>query len=255
MRAVIKIGGALLESEESRSRLAAEIKHAFTAHEIVVVHGWGKQLTKYLAKRGIKSEFVNGLRVTTEEVRDGVLEIARIVNEQLVAAFKAADVHAVGLEELRDGVVDAEPMDPALGYVGRPINANAQLLETKLRLSQLPVIACLAKDKNGVIYNVNGDQVAAACAQALLADRLIYLTDVPGVHGRDNGTIPTLTAKEALDLVDSGVATAGMQAKLNATLSALGAGVKQVVIAPGYREGIVAKAFSEDLVGTRVICS
>jgi len=257
MKAVIKIGGALLETRESREALAREIKDAFASHDIVVVHGWGKQLTKHLTDNGIETKFVNGLRVTTKEVLDGVKIVSKRVNRELVDAFNADEptLLAVGLEILGVGMVDVVPMGPELGYVGRPINANAQLLDLQIRLGQLPVIACVGKDANGQIYNVNADQVAASCAQAFQACKLIFLTDVPGVAGPTNERLQHISAEQAQRLIDSAVATGGMQAKLNAALSALsamGTRTREVVIAPGNRQGVVAAALADVDIGTRV---
>jgi len=220
-----------------------------------VVHGGGKQMTAYLNERGVESRFVNGLRVTTDEVLDAVLKIfAGSVNAQLVSAFRAAGSNAVGLTGLDAGLVDAEPLDPALGHVGKPVKSNADLLHLLIGGGYLPVIACLAGDARGAMYNVNGDQMAAACAAAFGAEKLIFLTDVDGVRGPDGAILASLTAGDALGLIAAGVAKGGMQAKLEAAVAALRAGVKEVRIAPGASRGVAGSVLGGVPVGTRVIC-
>src|ERR1700688_2493786 len=130
MRLLIKLGGSLLDDAESRERLAREITGASAEHQIVVVHGGGKQMTRYLAERNIESRFVNGLRVTTPEIIDAVVKVfAGSVNTQLVAAFRAAGARPVGLTGLDAGLVDAEILNPELGQVGRPVDSDPRLLE------------------------------------------------------------------------------------------------------------------------------
>lgn len=252
MKLLIKLGGTLLDAPESRARLASEI--AAVVHEVVVVHGGGKQMTRYLAERNIESRFVNGLRVTTPEVVDAVLKVfAGTVNTELVGAFRAAGARPVGLTGLDAGLVDAEPLDEALGAVGKPVRSDAALLKLLTREHYLPVVACVAGDAKGAVYNVNADQMAVACASSFGAERLMFLTDVEGVKGEDGQVLPSLTAQDAAGLIQAGVATGGMQAKLEAAVSALGRGVGEIVIAPGARDGAVAEILAGKRIGTRVV--
>ena len=139
-------------------------------------------MTRYLAERGIESRFVNGLRVTTPEVLDAVVKVvAGSVNRQLVATLNRAGARAVGISGIDAGLVEAEQMDPALGSVGRVTRADPALLDALLAGGFLPVVACVAGDREGRFYNVNADQMAVACAVAFGADQLIFLTDVEGV--------------------------------------------------------------------------
>ena len=185
MKAVIKIGGTLLDSAESRNRLAAEIAQAVEdGLEAVVVHGGGKQMTRFLAERGIESRFVNGLRVTTPEVLDAVLKVlAGSVNQELVAAFTAAGARAVGLSGMDALVTEARKMSEELGWVGQPVRSDARLLALLIENGYLPVVACVAGDRQGRFYNVNADQMAASIASAVPSEKLIFLTDVDGVRG------------------------------------------------------------------------
>ena len=128
---LIKLGGTLLDAPDSRLRLAREIAKAAAEpnNRIVVVHGGGKQMTRFLAERGVESRFVNGLRVTTPEIIDAVLKVfAGSVNAELVTAFRAAGARPVGLSGLDAGLVDAELLNPDLGQVGKPVHSDARLL-------------------------------------------------------------------------------------------------------------------------------
>jgi acetylglutamate kinase len=254
LKVLIKLGGTLLDADESRTRLAQEITKAAEQFLIVVVHGGGKQMTRFLAERGVESRFVNGLRVTTPEILDGVVKVfAGSVNAQLVTAFRAAGAQPVGLTGIDGGLVDAEPLNPDLGSVGKPVHSNARLVDVLTREHFLPVVACVAGDAQGAIYNVNADQMAVACAAGFGAGKLIFLTDVEGVRDGSGQTRDTLTSSQALDLIREGVATGGMQAKLEAALLALERGVEQVIIAPGARPGIVPALLDGQSIGTRLI--
>jgi acetylglutamate kinase len=254
VRLLIKLGGTLLDAAESRERLAREIADVAHREQVVVVHGGGKQMTRFLAERGVESRFVNGLRVTTDEVIDAVVKVlAGSVNAQLVSSFRAAGARPVGLSGLSGGLVDAVQLDPALGQVGKPVASDGRLLELLVHENYLPVVACVAGDREGSIFNVNGDQMAVACAQGYHANRLMFLTDVEGVRDAHGATCAQLTVEQALQLVSSGVATGGMQAKIEAAVTGLQHGVAEVLIASGSRPGIVEELLSGAAIGTRCI--
>ena len=255
MKVLIKLGGTLLDLPELRADLAAQIvAQSKRGVQITVVHGGGKQMTRFLAERGVESRFVNGLRVTTPETMDAVLKVfAGTVNHELVAALNAADGRAVGLSGVDASLVEAEPMDPALGLVGRVTRANPELLDVLVGHGYIPVVACVAGGRDGRMYNVNADQMAAACAAAWHADRLIFLTDIAGVLDAAGAVKEVLTTEECKGLVDAGVATGGMQAKLNAARAALEQGVDRIDIAPGSLAGVIARLMHGDLAGTRIV--
>lgn len=254
MKLLIKLGGTLLHAAETRERLAREIADIARRDQVVLVHGGGKQMTRYLAERGIESRFVNGLRITTPEVLDAVVKVfAGSVNAQLVAAFRAAGARPVGLTGLDAGLVDAEQLAPELGQVGKPVTSDGRLLELLIENGYLPVVACVAGDPTGCIYNVNGDQMAVACARGFGADKLIFLTDVLGVRDQNGQTCAQLTVKTALGLISEGTATGGMQAKIEAAVSALGQGTREVLIAPGAQVDILQALLSGCSAGTRIV--
>jgi acetylglutamate kinase len=254
MKILIKLGGTLLDSAASRASLSGQIASAAPGRQTVVVHGGGKQMTRFLAERGVESRFVNGLRVTTEETMDAVVKVlAGSVNHELVASLTAAGARAVGLSGVDAWLIEAEPMDAELGLVGKVVRSNPEILELLTANGYLPVVACMAGDRQGRMYNVNADQMAAACAAGFGADRLIFLTDVDGVLDGAKQVRPRLTAAECEELIAAGVATGGMQAKLNAAVSALRRGAGQVTIANGSAPDVVARLLGGEAVGTTLM--
>jgi acetylglutamate kinase len=149
--------------------------------------------------------------------------------------------------------VDAEILDPQLGQVGKPVRSDARLIDVLTREGYLPVVACVAGDAHGAIYNVNADQMAVACAVSFGAAKLLFLTDVDGVRDASGRVRPVLTTQEAVGLIRDGVASGGMQAKLEAAIEALRRGVGEVLIAPGAQIGIVDSILKQDQIGTRLI--
>jgi acetylglutamate kinase len=254
MKVLIKIGGTLLDSPDMRARLAAEIAEAVQGGlHAVVVHGGGKQMTRYLDDRGIQSRFVNGLRVTTPEILDAVLKVfAGTVNKELVAALIAAGAPAVGLSGMDALLTEACRMSEELGFVGRPVRSDAKLLDLLMGNSYLPVVACVAGDRQGRFYNVNADQMAVSLASAIRAEKLLFLTDVDGVRGPDQGIYSRLDLETCRRLIDGEIATGGMQAKLEAAMDAIRAGLPEAVIAPGASPGIVERLIAGDEIGTRL---
>lgn len=253
MRILVKLGGSLLDQPQERARLARELAEVSRAAQTVIVHGGGKQMTRFLTERGVESKFVDGLRVTTPEVVDAVLKVfAGTVNHELVAAFVAAGAKGVGLTGIDASITEAEQLREDLGAVGRVTKANGDLLELLTSNGYLPVVACVAGGRDGSIYNVNADQMAVACAAGFQADKLFFLTDVEGVKGKE-GLLPKLTTNDCAQLIAEGVATGGMQAKLNAACDGLAGGVGEVVIVPGARPGVVASLLKGEAIGTRIV--
>ncbi len=255
MKILIKLGGTLLDDDAARHAIAGQLAAVHRANrQTVVVHGGGKQMTRFLAERNVESRFVDGLRVTTAEVLDAVLKVfAGTVNHQLVASLVAAGADAVGITGIDACLAEAVQLRPDLGFVGKPVRSNPALLETLIGGGFLPVVACVAGDRQGRIYNVNADQMAVSCASGFKADRLLFLTDVDGVKDSGGQVIPTLSLEQSRLLIADGVATGGMQAKLNAAADALLGGVGEVVIAPGAAPEIVARLLAGEAVGTRFV--
>ena len=254
MRILIKLGGTLLDETASRNALAKQLAEVARLHELVVVHGGGKQVTRYLEERGVSSQFVNGLRVSDEAVIDAVTKvIAGGVNKQLVSALIAAGQPAVGLSGVDGTITSARQLDPDLGFVGKPDRTDPHLLNLLGTAGYVPVIACIAGDHCGNVYNVNADQMAVSCAIGWRAARLLFLTDVPGVKGANGAVITQLAAGEIRDLVASQVAHGGMQAKLEAAAIALNSGLEEVVIAAGQEPDVCQRLIRGERIGTSLL--
>ena len=254
MKLLVKLGGTLLDQPASRNRLAAELATVARQHLMVVVHGGGKQMTRYLTERGVPSTFVHGLRVTTPDVVDAILKVfAGTVNHELVASLVAAGASPVGLTGIDAALTEAVKISDELGQVGKPSRTNPALLDLLTSHGYTPVVACVAGNRQGEIFNVNADQMAVSVAVGFGATRLIFLTDVPGVKGSDGRVIDVLTAAAAHSLIAEGVATGGMEAKLVSACEALSGGVGSVTIAPGAMPGILAQLLRDEAVGTRLV--
>ncbi len=254
MRLLIKLGGTLLEQASSRDRIASELSSVAAKHEVVIVHGGGKQVTSHLEKQGVKSRFVSGLRVSDESVITAVIEvIAGGVNKRLVAALVSKGLSAVGLSGVDGFLTEATQLNPELGLVGKPGQTNARLLNLLVADHYVPVVACIAGSRTGEIFNVNADQMAVSCAIGWQADQLIFLTDVAGVKGADGAVASRLTTEDSQALIRTGVAHGGMQAKLEAAQTALEGGIKEVMIAPGQKLNVCRDVLAGEPVGTRIV--
>ena len=255
MKLLVKLGGTLLDSAQSRAAISQQIAAAAQlVPQTVVVHGGGKQMTRYLTEHNVESKFVDGLRVTSPEVVDAVLKVfAGTVNHLLVSSLVGQGADAVGLSGIDACLTEAVQLNPELGAVGKVVKANAKVLDVLTANGFLPVVACVAGDRQGNIYNVNADQMAVACAVGFGASKLLFLTDVDGVRGADGQVIPVLTLAQSQRLIADGVATGGMQAKLNAAGAALSGGVAEVLIAHGAAPDILKRLLANEQVGTRFV--
>jgi acetylglutamate kinase len=239
MRTVIKIAGALLEDDASVRLLARQIAVlAKEGHEILVVHGGGRMFTATLERMGIESNFVSGLRVTDRETRDvAVMVFAGLLNKRLAAAISAEGQPAVGVSAADANCFQAEPLvhndvPGGLGFVGYLTGLNAAFLESLWREGLLPVAPCLGLGSDNELYNINADHMAAACAEYLDADQLVYLTDVAGVLDGEK-VLAAISCQEIEHLVQSRVVSGGMVLKLEAAKRALEGGVREVRIVGG----------------------
>ncbi|HJY87047.1 MAG TPA: acetylglutamate kinase [Candidatus Acidoferrales bacterium] len=259
LRMVVKVAGALLEDPQatrSVARQAAELAHQ--GHQLLVVHGGGKLFTATLLKMGIESRFVNGLRVTDRETRDvAVMVLGGLLNKRLAAAISEAGHPAVGVCASDAACFLAEPMvhnevPGGLGFVGYLTGVNLEFLESLWRGGMVPVAACLGLGADGELYNINADHMAAACAEYLQAERLIYLTDVAGVLDGDK-VLKAVSADEIEQLIREHKVSGGMVLKLEACKRALTAGVRQVRIVGGsHPRGLLSAANGGKGPGTRV---
>jgi acetylglutamate kinase len=259
VKVVVKIGGAALEDKATLQKCAqAVVQLAQDGHQVAVVHGGGSALTRTLKLLGKKSDFVNGLRVTDAETRDvALMVLAGIVNKSLVAAIASAGQAAVGLCGGDGGVFRArKKQDPNydLGYVGEICFSEPRWIRAIWAEAGIPVLSSVALGSDGQYYNINADQMAAACAIACQADALIFLTDVPGVKHADGSVIPWLSTKEVAGLIQESVISGGMLPKLEACTDALRGGVGRVRILPAAQaEALPLFYFAKMECGTEVL--
>jgi acetylglutamate kinase len=236
MKYVVKLGGAGLESPELLDGCTRAITELVRdGNQVAVVHGGGLQLTRMLKALSKQSEFVAGLRVTDAETRDvALMVLAGKVNKTLVAALGALGQPAVGLSG-GDGLLfraRRKRTAPDLGYVGEIVSSDVRLLDAIWQLNSVPVISSMALGFDGEYYNINADEMAAACAGACKADALVFLTDVPGVRGADGSVMRWLSIGQIAELTRDEIISGGMLPKLSACREALLNGVKRVRILP-----------------------
>jgi acetylglutamate kinase len=251
MKYVVKLGGAGLENPSLYDACVHAIAELVRdGNQVVVVHGGGVQLTRVLKQLGKQSEFIAGLRVTDAETRDvALMVLAGKVNKGLVAALGALGQPAVGMSG-GDGLLfraRKKRTAPDLGYVGEIVASDSRWIEAIWQLNGVPVISSMALGFDGEYYNINADEMAAACATACHADALVFLTDVPGVKGSDGEVLRWLSIDQIAEMTKSAIITGGMLPKLNACREALLNGVKRVRILPAE-----AAASLPDLCSSRV---
>lgn len=251
MKYVVKLGGAGLENPALLTGCTrAIVELARDGNHVAIVHGGGVQLTRTLKALGKQSEFVDGLRVTDAETRDVALMVfAGRVNKSLVAALGALGQPAVGLSG-GDGLLfraRKKRTAPDLGFVGEIVSADPRWLEAIWHLSGVPVLSSMALGFDGEYYNINADEMAAACAVACGADALVFLTDVPGVKDEKGDVLRWLSIDQIAEMAKSAVISGGMLPKLAACREALLNGVKRVRILPAEAADVLP-----DLCSTRV---
>ena len=243
MKYVVKLGGAGLENPtllQACVRAIADLVR--DGNQVAVVHGGGIQLTKTLAQLGKKSEFVDGLRITDAETRDAALMVfAGRVNTGLVAALGAVGQAAVGLGG-GDGLMfraRKKRTSPDLGFVGEIVASDPRWIEAIWQLQGVPVICSMALGFDGEYYNINADEMAAACATACKADALVFLTDVPGVRDANGDVMRWLSIDQIAEMAKNTVISGGMLPKLSACREALLHGVKRVRILPAEAANVL----------------
>jgi acetylglutamate kinase len=272
---VIKYGGhAMGDSAVARQFAADVVLLKLMGVNPVVVHGGGPQISAMLDKAGVRSAFVDGLRVTdadTMQVAEMVLSgaVNKEIAHWITMAGKEADVRGVGLSGKDAGLLTVEKTkrtrrDPDsmiehevdLGYVGEPTKVDPKLIAGLIASETedwVPVIAPIGVTEDGQTFNVNADTVAGALAGSLKAKRMLLLTDVAGVKGPDGEIIRQMTLADAAKLIEDGVATGGMIPKLQTAMAAVRDGVEAVVILDGRRpHAMLVELFTEHGAGTLV---
>jgi acetylglutamate kinase len=265
---VVKYGGAAMGDPALATAFARDITLLETSGvKPVVVHGGGPQIGEMLKRLNIPSVFRGGLRVTDEKTVDVVeMVLAGSINKEIVMAINAEGGKAVGLCGKDGNMVVAEKItrteiDPDsniervvdLGFVGEPRVVNRAVIDMVLSAELIPVIAPVAPGADGATYNVNADTFAGAIAGALGAARLLFLTDVPGVLGKDGRLIKELTVGEVRRLIADGTITGGMIPKVETCIEALDRGVEGVVILNGKTpHAVLLELFTDHGAGTLI---
>ncbi len=245
---VLKIGGSVAGEDDAALDLVAALNDA--GRPVIAVHGGGPLIGEWSKKLGLDTRFERGLRVTDEPTRDVALGVlAGLVNKTLVARLIKKGVPATGLSGVDGGMLRAERDDAALGLVGRVSMVDSSLLEELLEALRVPVVAPAALDPDGTILNVNGDAAAGAIAASVAARLLAFVTDVPGVRGKDGKVLPHLDRDSAKALVDDGTIEGGMLPKVEACLVAAQAGCRAAIISARDIDAIEALLAGE-LAGT-----
>ncbi len=261
MRITIKLGGSILEESGIRRHLLEQIARvASQGHEILLVHGGGKSLNRRLAQMQMTSQFIEGLRVTdAETLQVAVMVLAGEVNKRIVSEMSRLGAKALGIcgadaDAVRCVRLEDLPGNPhGIGFVGKPTQVNLPFFEMILRSGTIPVVSSIAAGPDSLLYNINADQMASACASGTRCHSLIYLTDVPGVRDGNGKILKDLGKPDILSMRSVGILSGGMLPKTSSCLEALEAGVSTVHILPGASPDILVKFIEGSLTeGTKI---
>ncbi len=251
---VVKFGGNAMGDAAAMASFAQDIVlMRQVGVNPVVVHGGGPMINDLLGKLGIESRFVNGKRVTDQATVEVVeMVLSGLVNKRIVQAINDAGGRAVGLSGKDDDMIVCEADDPALGFVGKPVEMNVQVLRDLFSAGIIPVVAPVATGMaENETFNVNGDTAAGAIAGALTADRLLLLTDVAGVKDASGEVVTQLSPDEVRRMIAEGTIAGGMIPKVETALAAVEAGVRAAVILDGRVENAcLLELYTEHGVGS-----
>ena len=257
-RFVMKCGGSTLAAlpdsffEELRELQQSGIRP-------VIVHGGGPAISDTLTKLGIETEFVNGLRKTNDAVLDVVeMVLAGRINKEIVRKLGLFEAKALGLSGVDGGLIQAKPVanSSEIGFVGDVTDVNAGIIEGIMGMDYIPVIAPIGIDKAGQRYNINADTAAGAVASHLGVERMIVVTDVPGILKTVEGekqVLPVATVEDIEGMIASREIYGGMIPKVRAAIQCIQGRVREVVIVSGEIQGVLTKAVREGGVGTRIV--
>jgi acetylglutamate kinase len=251
---VVKFGGNAMGDAAAMASFAQDIVlMRQVGVNPVVVHGGGPMINDLLGKLGIESHFVHGKRVTDQATVEVVeMVLSGLVNKRIVQAINDAGGRAVGLSGKDDDMIVCEADDPELGFVGRPVEMNVQVLRDLFSAGIIPVVAPVATGMaENETFNVNGDTAAGAIAGALTADRLLLLTDVAGVKDASGEVVTQLSPEEVRRMIAEGTIAGGMIPKVETALQAVEAGVRAAVILDGRVENAcLLELYTEHGVGS-----
>ena len=255
---VVKYGGNAMVDEQLKQQVMEDIVLLWLIGvKIVLVHGGGPEITDIMSRLGKKPEFVDGLRVTDKETAEIVqMVLAGKVNKTLVNMLEMKGGKAMGISGMDGRLIEAQPKDPRLGFVGEITKIHIKPVIDLLEKNYIPVISTVGCDRSGNTYNINGDTAAAYLAGALNSERLIMMTDIAGIlRDKDDPStlIPELTVSEAKNLYAEGVVSGGMIPKVDCCIKAISEGVKRVIIMDGrVPHSILMELLTDEGAGTMV---
>jgi len=251
---VIKCGGSVLVDKNLFDIFIKDIsvlnKLGFNP---IIVHGGGKRINSKLLELNIKSNFINGLRVTDKNTIDIVENVLIEFNKEIVDALKNQSCETRRITSKEYNIITVKPESDKLGFVGTPTSIKTNVLEEIIKVNEVPVVAPLGLDKNNQIFNINADTVAGSIAKELKARRLMIISDVEGVLDNEKKLIPEINSQKAKELIDQEVISGGMIPKINNCLDVASNGVKGVVIIDGRKNhSILFELLSDKGSGTLI---
>lgn len=254
---VVKFGGNAMVDEQLQQAFAEDIAYLnLVGIKAVVVHGGGPQITSRLSELGLKSEFIDGLRVTQLEAISVIRDVLmQEISEPLVKMIEIAGAKAAAFNGETEGLFSAQITRPDLGLVGEVVSVNASVIKRSLETGLIPVISTVAPDSSGQLVNVNADLAASSLAIALQAEKLVVLTDVPGLYSdwpnRDS-LVSELSASELQEMLPD--LESGMIPKMQACLNAVNGGVSKAHIIDGrIPHSVLLEIFTPSGIGTLVV--
>jgi len=254
---ILKYGGQVMATDQLSKAFAQDAAVCKRVGAIpIVIHGGGPQIKEKLKQQNLESKFILGLRVTDEKVIKVVEEVLlNEINPDLVNTIKKYGVLSEPITVRNKNIIHiAKAINPELGFVGDPDQINVELLNSVINDNIVPVIAPMGLDATGQIYNINADTAAGIVANKMEAERLLLMTDVPGVNDKQGNLISKLTIEEAEALIANETITGGMIPKIRTCISAIRGGVKGVVIIDGrYPHAVLYELFSNQGAGTLIV--
>ena len=258
---VVKYGGSAMVDEELKARVIQDVTLLkLVGFKPIIVHGGGKEISRWVGKVGMEPHFVNGLRVTDKDTMEIAEMVLAKVNKELVTLVESLGVQAVGVSGKDGGLLQCKKKlskGEDIGYVGEVTKVNPKILQDLLERDFLPIVFPIGFDENFDSYNINADDAACAIAKAVNAEKLAFLTDIEGVYKdpSDKSTlISSLTIPEAKNLIDGGFIGGGMLPKLNNCIDAVENGVSKVHILDGrIAHCLLLEIFTKKGIGTVIL--
>ena len=258
---VVKYGGSAMIDEELKQDVIEDVVLLkLIGFKPIIVHGGGKEISRWVDKVGMDTKFVNGLRVTDADTMELAEMVLARVNKELVAKIQTLGIKAAGISGKDGGLLTVEKKfsgSEDIGFVGDVTEVDTKILEDLLEKDFLPVVFPVGMDKDGVTYNINADEAASSIATALRAEKLAYLSDVEGVRldpEDPESVISELYTNEAQDLIEQGVISGGMLPKIENCIDAINKGVSRVHIMDGrIPHGLLLEIFTNKGIGTAII--